>query len=75
MSKTASLPTRVTPSQPATRNPVYRFRSRRLAESFRTHAVKPMWLMLGDHDGEHGTYLVVYPVDCERLAHAGYEYA
>jgi len=65
------------PTAPAKtmRRPVYRFRSRRAAESFRTHAVKPFWLMLGDHHGEDGMYLVACPADCERLARAGYEYA
>jgi len=59
----------------STRNPVYRFHTRRVAESFRAHSVRPMWLMLGDHEGEDGVYLVACPADCQRLARAGYEYA
>ena len=75
MPKTASLPTHATAIQPVTRNPVYRFRSRRLAGSFRARAVKPLWLVLGDHDGDDGVYLLATPADAERLVRAGYEYA
>lgn len=49
----------------------YRFRSLALARSFAGKAIRPLWIILGDHP----EFWVVRPVDADRLERAGYEYA
>jgi hypothetical protein len=58
-----------------TKGPLYRFRSRALAQSFRACAVCPLWLVLGDHAGDEGEYWLVTPADAARLERAGYALA
>ena len=47
------------------------YKSRGLAESALSHAVKPQHLILGDNE----RYWTVRPSDGQRLERAGYEYA
>lgn len=49
------------------------FRSLERARSFASRALKAMWVVLGDHDGETGVAWVVCPADAARLERAGYE--
>jgi hypothetical protein len=49
----------------------YRFRERRHAFGFASHAAKSQRVMLGDD----GRYWVVTPADAARLERMGYEYA
>jgi hypothetical protein len=53
--------------------PIYgfRFHSLEVATRFAYGATKPQRIILGDHP----EFWVVRPVDAERLAQAGYEYA
>jgi hypothetical protein len=50
---------------------VHRFTQRRHAHGFAQHAVKTLWVMLGDDE----RYWAATPADCARLERAGYEYA
>jgi len=43
------------------------------ARSFASRAVKALWVVLGDNDGETGIAWVVCPADAARLERAGYE--
>lgn len=45
------------------------------ARSFASRCTKPMWVVLGDHDGDNGVAWVVCPSDAARLERAGYELA
>ncbi len=48
-----------------------KFTRRDLAFSFARHAVKAMWVMLGDD----GRFWVTTPANCARLEKMGYEWA
>jgi len=49
------------------------FRNLDRARSFASRAVKALWVVLGDHDGDEGVAWVVCPADAARLERAGYE--
>ena len=53
------------------RNRASRFISRKLAFQCAAHAVKTLWVILGDD----GRFWVVRPVDAMRLEKMGYEFA
>ena len=50
---------------------IHRFVERANAFGFAAHAVKTLWVMLGDDE----RYWVVTPADAARLEAMGYEYA
>ena len=49
----------------------YEFTNRSCAFSFVDHAIKPLWVILGDN----GRFWVVRPSDAARLLRVGYELA
>ena len=53
------------------KNKIYKFNKMRNAISFQKHAVKPLWIILGDDE----KYWVVIPALANALNKAGYEYA
>jgi len=55
----------------AIRPRIHRFVERRNAFGFAAHAVKTLWVMLGNDE----RYWVVTPADAARLEAMGYEYA
>ena len=51
------------------------FRSLERARSYAARCVKPMWVVLGDCDGDEATAWGVCPADAAKLERAGYELA
>ena len=51
------------------------FSSLERAQSYAAQCAKPMWVVLGDRDGDEATAWVVCPADAAKLERAGYELA
>jgi len=54
---------------------MFRFSMLANARSFQARAKHITMIVLGDHDGERGEFLVVTPAEASRLTRAGYELA
>ncbi len=54
---------------------MFRFSTLANARSFQARAKHITMIVLGDHDGERGEFLVVTPAEASRLTRAGYELA